>query len=1001
MISQNSELVDLFGNPLVEGNTAKLSDYSPWEISSWFRTPRDLPIFNFATIRAMNFDESVRLGMAMREGVIANATFGYQDQTGKWIPGVKAESPDVAEYVWSLLKRVWTFEIDKWLKCLTWGWSGGETVWKMSSDNRLLFDYAISPHARDIRTVRHSDHGIVGVEIASVSDMGSGKPLRLDIRQKGWFVANREDNGSDYGTSDYLGAYSAFADKWFNGGALDVRRLFMHTDAYRGMRIGFATGSTELDGIGLVPNQNIARQMVEQYKSGNVMTYPLVYTPDGKPKWQIDDASSTGNVNHILQYPQDLDQSIFRGLEIPDDVLTSEMSGAWQGKKVPMIAFFVSLMRQANKILRSVDESIIEFAVETNFGKGVKYEVGIIPFDVQLELTAQANQPQQGGMMGQDPMGGMGMPQGEVPMMGQDEFDTIDFGGTSMSLERAVGRGAISASQIALAGRKLLNEQLLKRGWVPFLDESEPVERTARLSLRSDVSDAAAKTDRNPSDEEAESGNYRKGSVRVHGMRFVIENAKGSVRSGKGWEVKMPCHYGYLVGFPGADGDEIDCFMGDDPESELVVVIDQVREDGELFDEHKVMLGFIKSDDAVQAYRDSYSKGWKVGPVTSLTMDQFKKWLEAGYQDHRVSDFNLGALQRMSIQMDANTEWQPFKGARGGQGWKNSRTGNVVYQKERPGTRGDGKEEQGGGEKKGSKPSAPRADRSYLAEAKIVGNGKEKTLTMADGSPVPDHIAAIVPKIPPAWTNIQVSTDPSSSVVATGYDAKGRKQTVYSADHAMKQAAAKFARVSNLRKDKAKMASQITKDSTSKDPAVRETASVLRLIMATGIRPGSERDTGAEKQAYGATTLRKEHVIAQSPQKGGSGPKVILQFTGKKGVDLSIPVHDEAVANDLIKRAQSIGPGEQLFKASDGDLRQYMSQVSGGKFKPKDLRTLRGTEEAARLVSGLKPAKSEKEYKAMVKDVATKVSKVLGNTPTIALQSYIDPFVFSSIAVAG
>ena len=39
---------------------------------------------------------------------------------------------------------------------------------------------------------------------------------------------------------------------------------------------------------------------------------------------------------------------------------------------------------------------------------------------------------------------------------------------------------------------------------------------------------------------------------------------------------------------------------------------------------------------------------------------------------------------------------------------------------------------------------------------------------------------------------------------------------------------------------------------------------------------------------------------------------------------------------------------------------------------------------------------NEKEYKKAVKFVATAVSKKLGNTPTIALQSYINPATFAA-----
>lgn len=44
-------------------------------------------------------------------------------------------------------------------------------------------------------------------------------------------------------------------------------------------------------------------------------------------------------------------------------------------------------------------------------------------------------------------------------------------------------------------------------------------------------------------------------------------------------------------------------------------------------------------------------------------------------------------------QGDDNPEWTAYQGTHGGRGWKNVRTGEVLYQEEKPGTRGDGKQD--------------------------------------------------------------------------------------------------------------------------------------------------------------------------------------------------------------------------------------------------------------------------------------------------------------------
>lgn len=645
---------DLFGNPIV--GIPEMANYNAGVFTSWFLAPRDLPPFTFDTIRYMLFDETVRLGIAMRQGVICNAMFGYKTSTG-WVPGVKADNQDVADYVERQVSRIWQYEIDKVLRCMVWGWSGGEIIWKLAKgvlgDRRdaIEFDYLIPSHARDIRTVRHKKYGLIGVEIQRNTNQRGQNIGRLGFDGKGWFASNKSVEGSDYGESDLFGAYSAFADKWFDGGANDVRRLFMHSDAYRGRRIGFPVGTTYLEGTGEVPNQNLARQMVEQYKSGDVMTYPLIYDVNGREKWRIDDTASSGGAPHILQYPQDLDKSILRGMEIPDDIITSELSGAWQGKKVPLMAFFISLMRVANRILKMVVRYMLEPAVMWNFGKAEDFEVTIVPFDVQAMLTERQFQQQlaatqqQGAMAPQNAAGGAtqqqspgGFGQLGEGMSGLDVQQLGgDFGGMAMSLFNQRQDKAIQV----LAAKRMVNEGFRKLGLSCMFPEEVNgivLPSTQKMSLKSDIAEAARETDKNPTLSQIEAGNYKKGKVALRGLSVAIENPKGSTRTASdgSWSRQMHCHYGYILGTRGRDGDHIDVFLGDTPDSEIVFVIDQLDEYGE-FDEHKCMVGFINKSEAIEAYKSHYPSDWIVGEVTPMTWDQFVSWIEDGSSKYPVS----------------------------------------------------------------------------------------------------------------------------------------------------------------------------------------------------------------------------------------------------------------------------------------------------------------------------------------------------------------------------
>ena len=149
-----------------------------------------------------------------------------------------------------------------------------------------------------------------------------------------------------------------------------------------------------------------------------------------------------------------------------------------------------------------------------------------------------------------------------------------------------------------------------------------------------------------PSEKQKEAGNYKKGHIKVDGYDITIENPKGSTRSGKdasgkAWSVPMHYDYGYIKGTEGVDGDHIDVYLSDNPTSGNVYVVDQIDQKTGKFDEHKVMYGFPSKEAAVEAYKGQYEKGWKVGPVTEVSREDFKKWVESSKRKTKpFSEYN-------------------------------------------------------------------------------------------------------------------------------------------------------------------------------------------------------------------------------------------------------------------------------------------------------------------------------------------------------------------------
>jgi hypothetical protein len=173
--------------------------------------------------------------------------------------------------------------------------------------------------------------------------------------------------------------------------------------------------------------------------------------------------------------------------------------------------------------------------------------------------------------------------------------------------------------------------------------QRETKARIAELekAVKTEIDTAAQDTATSPTTDIAEptqaqidAGNYKKAHIKVAGLDVAIENPKGSTRKGvdqkgKEWSSEMKDHYGYIKRTKGADGDQVDVFIGDNPTSDKIFVVDQVDPTTGNFDEHKVVVGAKSPAQAKMFYNRNYDKGWKgAAAVTEFTPDGFKTWLK-------------------------------------------------------------------------------------------------------------------------------------------------------------------------------------------------------------------------------------------------------------------------------------------------------------------------------------------------------------------------------------
>lgn len=114
----------------------------------------------------------------------------------------------------------------------------------------------------------------------------------------------------------------------------------------------------------------------------------------------------------------------------------------------------------------------------------------------------------------------------------------------------------------------------------------------------------------------------------VGGLDITIESPAGSLRHGENWIQHMAHDYGYINDTLGADGDELDVFLGPNLKSNKFYVVEQNKTDGS-FDEHKIMLGFDSIEDAKAAYHANYPDSWNgFRNIQELFMSQFKEWYQ-------------------------------------------------------------------------------------------------------------------------------------------------------------------------------------------------------------------------------------------------------------------------------------------------------------------------------------------------------------------------------------
>lgn len=250
--------------------------------------------------------------------------------------------------------------------------------------------------------------------------------------------------------------------------------------------------------------------------------------------------------------------------------------------------------------------------------------------------------------------------------------------------------------------------------------------------------------------------------------------------------------------------------------------------------------------------------------------------------------------------------------------------------------------------------------------------------------------------IPPAWRDVWVTPYENGHLQAVGTDDAGRRQYLYHPAWRERRDAEKFDRMLAFGHALARARELILTDLGREGlPLERACAAAVRLLDLGYFRIGNDVYADANG-SFGLTTLERRHVRRRQD-------RLVFAFTGKSGVDHRIEIDDAVVVETIEAMRRRRGTTDRLLSYKDGrswrDLlpalvNEYVRSSTGIEATAKDFRTWHATVlAAAALAETPEPGRSQASRKRAVAGAMKEVASFLGNTPTLARSSYVDPRV--------
>ena len=252
--------------------------------------------------------------------------------------------------------------------------------------------------------------------------------------------------------------------------------------------------------------------------------------------------------------------------------------------------------------------------------------------------------------------------------------------------------------------------------------------------------------------------------------------------------------------------------------------------------------------------------------------------------------------------------------------------------------------------------------------------------------------------LPPAWEQVWICPVANGHLQAVGTDAAGRKQYRYHDDWRRRRDNEKFDQMLDFARAlpalRAAVEHHLATEGLGRD---RVLACAVRLLDRGFFRIGAEIGRSEDGETFGLTTMRKQHVTI-------AGDTIVFEYEAKGGKHQVQAVVDRAARAIITALKRRRGGSDELLAWKQGGrwwdvnathVNDWIKEVAGGNYSAKDFRTWNATVLAAvaLAVSG-EVAKSKTGSKRAISRATQEVAHFLGNTATVARNSYIDPRVF-------